>query len=247
MNWLSRRKYRALLLVLVALVVVYPLLRGTTDERAVFHLFLTAVFLAAIRAIIADRSLRLFALLLGVPTVAGLWTGYALPGLARIPLAVGFHLFALLFFTFTVGVILREVYREKTVSADAVSGAFCGYLLTGLAFSHVYCVVESLHPGSFRGNEALAGLLRDEREQHFLLTYFSFLTLTTVGYGDITPASDAARGLAVVEAIVGQFYIAVLVAELIGKRVSQAVAPREADATPDGSPRDSSGSPRSAS
>jgi hypothetical protein len=61
---------------------------------------------------------------------------------------------------------------------------------------------------------------------HFQLTYFSFVTLTTVGYGDITPAREGPRGLAVVEAMVGQFYVAVLLGELIGKRVSHALEDR---------------------
>jgi hypothetical protein len=63
--------------------------------------------------------------------------------------------------------------------------------------------------------------LAEEGRQRSVLTYFSFITLTTLGYGDITPGSGAARGLAMVEAIMGQFYIAVLVAELVGRRVSQ--------------------------
>ena len=168
---------------------------------------------------------RVIATLLGIPTLVGLWTGFFLPGVARVPLAVTFHLVAALFFGFTIGVILRDIHREKGVAADSVYGAFCGYLLAGLAFGNLFNVVELLAPGSFRGEDITPQMSDDRR--HFRLTYFSFITLATVGYGDITPGNDAARGLAAVEAIVGQFYIAVLVAELIGKRVSQAFAPPE--------------------
>jgi voltage-gated potassium channel Kch len=66
--------------------------------------------------------------------------------------------------------------------------------------------------------------LQVNEDRYFLLAYFSLVTLATVGYGDITPATELARSLAVVEAIVGQFYIAVLIADLIGKKLSQAVA-----------------------
>jgi hypothetical protein len=65
--------------------------------------------------------------------------------------------------------------------------------------------------------------LQEDDRDHLMLTYFSFVTLTSVGYGDITPGSRTVRSLAVLEAIIGQFYIAVLIGELIGKRVSQAV------------------------
>ena len=75
-------------------------------------------------------------------------------------------------------------------------------------------------PGSFRGIDPGAGGHRT----HFLFTYFSFITLTTVGYGDITPGGDTARALALVESVAGQFYLAVLIADLVGKRVAQAVS-----------------------
>jgi voltage-gated potassium channel len=114
------------------------------------------------------------------------------------------------------------------VSAESICGALCGYMLLGLAFGHLYCILESITPGAFHGDAEFAIQLRDQSRRHFLLTYFSFATLTTVGYGDITPVRDSARGLSVVEAILGQLYLAVLIAELIGKRVAQALSDRGA-------------------
>jgi len=223
MTWLQRWRFLALLLTLVMLLVVYPVLSDVFDARLLLDALLSVVFLCGSLVIFSQRHLRLVALVLGIPTLAGLWTGYAFPGLPRQPLALGFHVCAVLFFGFTVAVILLAVHKEETVSADAIYGAFCGYLLTGLLFGHLYGLVESLSPGSFQGNADFTAKLQDEDHRHFVLTYFSFVTLTTVGYGDITPSKNAGRGLAVVEAIMGQFYIAVLVAELIGKRVAQAI------------------------
>ncbi|HVL11950.1 MAG TPA: potassium channel family protein [Gemmata sp.] len=222
---LTTRKYQALLLALLGLVVVYPLLGGTPHARLVLHLLVTFVFAAALVVVFAGHRLRVAAFLLGLPTLVGMWTGYFLPGVPTLAAQLTFHMLAAGFFAFTTGAILRDIYREKGVSVDSVYGAFCGYFLTGLAFGHVYNVVELLHPGSFRGEDFAADMSDDHR--HYLLTYFSFLTLTTVGYGDVTPATSSARGLAVTEAITGQFYLAVLVAELIGRRVSQAFAPPE--------------------
>jgi hypothetical protein len=144
--------------------------------------------------------------------------------LTQTPIAVGFQLVAAIFLSFTVATILRTVYREGQVSADSVFGAFCGYVLVGVAFGHLYGLSDLVAPGSFQAREEFVAQFQDPNRRHFLLTYFSLVTLTTVGYGDITPATDLARGLAAVEAIVGQFYIAVLVAELIGKRVAQALS-----------------------
>ena len=100
------------------------------------------------------------------------------------------------------------------------------YLLLGLGFAHLYCILKAAVPGSFRASDEILAQIRDEGRVHFQLTYFSFVTLTTVGYGDIAPAQEGARGLAVVEAMLGQFYMAVLLGELIGKRVSQVLSER---------------------
>jgi hypothetical protein len=204
-------------------------LHGAFGERLVFDALVTVVFLAALLAVGPKGPGRLPALLLGIPTLVGAWTGYVLPGLPRPPLACGFHLAAALFLGFAAATILRAIHREEGVSADSVYGAFCGYLLVGLAFGHLYCLAEAMRPGSFAGAKDVMTHLQDEDRRHSLLTYFSFLTLTTVGYGDITPASAPARALAALEALLGQFYIAVIIAEIIGKRVAQAISGRRSD------------------
>jgi hypothetical protein len=228
MNLLFRQKYQVLLIVLIALLVVYPLFRGTFGGRVLSDVLGTLVFAAALVVIFTDTPLRFLALVLGIPTLVGTWVGYVLPGLPRLPLAVGFHVVAVLFFSFTVATIYREVHREKVISVDSIYGALCGYLLIGLLFGHVYRCIEVLSPGSFHGNEEFMAQLQDEEKRNFLLIYFSFTTLTTVGYGDLTPASEASRGLAIAEAVIGQFYLAVLIAELIGKRVAQVLSDQQA-------------------
>jgi hypothetical protein len=221
---LLRWRFLALLIALALLLVVSPALEGVLSTRLVFDALLSLVFVAAFTAVFTERALRVPALVLGIPTLVGAWTGDVLPGLPRPPLVVGFHLVATLFLGLVIATILRAVHREGRVSADSIYGAFCGYLLVGVAFGHVYSLIEAVAPGSFRLRQDLATNIQDPDRRYFLLTYFSLVTLTTLGYGDITPGSDAARALAAVEAIVGQFYVAVLMAELIGKRVSQALS-----------------------
>src|SRR5262249_38672577 len=139
----------------------------------------------------------------------------------RMPFAVAYHIITALFLAFILITLMRKFYRERSVSADAVYASFCGYLLLGLVFGHIYSMVECMIPGSFYGDHAIGEKFEAEWHRQFLLIYFSFITLTTVGYGDMKPMGDLARGLVVIEAISGQFYIAVLVAELIGRRVGQ--------------------------
>jgi hypothetical protein len=236
MRWLLQWRFLALLLALALLVVVYPLLHRAYETRVIFDALLSTVFLAALLLEFRARRAQVVALALGVPTVVGVWTDYVLPGAPRLPLVIGFHLAAVAFCGFVVAALLRQIVHQKTVTADSIYGAFCGYLLVGLAFSHLYCLLEVVEPGAFAGSATITSGLRDVARRHYLLLYFSFVTLTTVGYGDITPAAGPAQGLAVVEAILGQFYIAGLIAELIGKKVSAAVCDpdRARDAEPGG-------------
>src|SRR5262249_22884902 len=137
-----------------------------------------------------------------------------------------YHANAALFLLFVVASILQIIYRKTKVSRDSLYGAFCGYLLLGLAFGHLHCLEESLNPGAFRGDEDLAPRLANDDTCHAVLTYYSFTTITTLGLGDITPRSPLARDLAWIEAVMGQFYLAVVMAELIGMKVALAVSPR---------------------
>lgn len=217
-----RRKYQLLLITLILLVLMYPVLGDTAEIRIFFDLMFTVVFFATIMVLYSDRRHRILSLLLGIPVLVGTWSGHVMrAGGPREPVAIGFHAVAAVFLGYTVSMLMRKIYRERNVSADSVYGAFCGYLLIGLAFGHLYSICEWIRPHSFRADEAIISRFGDEWHRHFLLVYFSFVTLTTVGYGDMAPASDTARGLATMEAILGQFYIAVLVAELIGRRAGQ--------------------------
>lgn len=178
------------------------------------------MYFAGFRVVLADPRHRLAGLLLGLPALAGAWGTAAFPTAPPVPLAVARHAGAVLFLAFVTYVVLRSVFRPWAVTIDDVAGALCGYLLIGAAFGHAFCLVEELAPGSFRGADAFAAGPRDAGRVYLLLTYFSFVTLATVGYGDITPASGLTRGLATVEAVAGQFYLAVLIGDLIGKRVA---------------------------
>src|SRR5262249_51723566 len=95
--------------------------------------------------------------------------------------------------------------------------------LVALVFAHLYCLVEVATPHAFAASKTvpLGWPDLDPDRRQFLLVYFSLCTLTTVGYGDVTPATDLVRGLAVIEAVLGQFYLAVIIADLVGKRAAQ--------------------------
>ena len=154
-------------------------------------------------------------------TRIGLMTGVALLALVGIFLEwsrLDLIWLALLcgYLVATAKVAMEQVLFSGRVDGNKIVGAVCIYLLLGLIWTTLYLMVSELVPGSFNG---LASSTWDETFPE--LVYFSFTTITTLGYGDISPSAPLTRFLALAEAIVGQFYIAVLVASLVGIRISR--------------------------
>jgi hypothetical protein len=123
-------------------------------------------------------------------------------------------------------VILRNVFAERAITGDAVLGAVCGYLLAAGMWANIYAATEVLAPGSFTMSDELKAQ-SDWHGRTALFNYFSVVTLTTMGYGDVTPLRPPATAFAMLEAIFGQFYIAIVVAQLVGLRLAHAFAPTE--------------------
>jgi len=119
------------------------------------------------------------------------------------------------FFTITIQIAWGQVMFTGNVSRNSILGAICIYFLIGLWFTFAYMIVEYFFPNSFRG-------LDSEFWQQDLgaFSFYSMVTLTTLGYGDITPLAPMARFLAYMQAVVGVFYTTVLVASLIGLRLA---------------------------
>jgi hypothetical protein len=137
--------------------------------------------------------------------------------------AIAYHCFAAVFLAFAVAVILKRIFHRHSIRTDDMVGALCGYLLTGAAWGNVYALVYLIWPASFRIGDAVASQLGDWHWQRFLFDYFSVMTLTTLGYSEIAPAGSPAYSLVWLEAVFGQFYIAVVVAQLVGLRLAEAI------------------------
>jgi hypothetical protein len=113
-------------------------------------------------------------------------------------------------------VVLREIFRSTTTERDAVVGALCGFVLIVAAFARLHSLLEALWPGSYHAD----GPPLSDRSNMVLIAvfqYFSTITVTTVGFGDIVPVTPAARLATGLEAIVGQLYLAVVIATLVGR------------------------------
>ena len=159
--------------------------------------------LAAIASVAREGHMRLPLLLGGGFVVARLLrAAFGLPGTVPISEAVWFVAIAL-----ATVVAARHAMGEGRTDGERILAALDAYLLAGLLFAFAYWMLDQWWPESFRGVEG--GLRQADA------IYFSFITIGTLGYGDIAPISEPARGLAIVEGVSGQMYLAVLVARLV--------------------------------
>ena len=160
-------------------------------------------------------------------------TGWAADIMDSQTMALTSYVLALLNILFVIVVVSRVVLRRKQITTDAVFGGLSVFLLIGLAFMILYGLVEFAQPGSFlvRGETIEAGQTLTRESASFVqFLYFSLITLSTVGYGDILATRPLAQMLAATEGIIGQLFLAVVVARLVGMSLLGGEAP-EASST----------------
>jgi voltage-gated potassium channel len=227
MGILARHKYLLLLVVQVAMLIWSSFAHRLPISPVVSEALVTGVMIAVFLVVFTRRRERAVALALVIMAAAVKWSRYVVPPQeGSILQPVVFHALSVVFLAFAVFVILRHIFAEKSITGDEVVGTVCGYFIAGLLWSHVYAVVELTAPGSFVFNPELAKQAMSWDGSVAIFNYFSLVTLTTMGYGDVTPLHGPATALATIEAVFGQFYIAIVVAQMVGIQLAQATTPR---------------------
>ena len=205
-------RFLTLLVAIVGYLLVYPLLEGSASDPMLAVLTLS-IPVAGVYAVSASRRDLAIATVLALPLIAD----YLTPG---TPWPLGLSLgFPLLLYMFVLLTVVRQVLSSKQVTLDTLFGAAAGYFLIGLVWATAYTWIELSSPGSFAMNPvndpAATGF------NWFESIHFSYVTLTTLGYGEITPVSPFARSLSFLEAATGVLYVAVLVARLVSGYMSK--------------------------
>jgi hypothetical protein len=212
-----QERFLSLLIFIIAMIIIGPLIEEFVHLNILIDILWTGIFVSAIYAVSQKKHHIFIAVLLALPMLGSIWTKYFVQHKALV--VVG-SLCGAAFILFTIIQMLIFIYSHKEVTRDLIVGAAVVYLLMALMWTFIFVVVETLHPGSFnipQGQDI-------EATRYFL--YYSFVTLTTLGYGDITPATSLARSLCVLEAVIGQLYLVVQVAWLVGVHVSQSMLKR---------------------
>ncbi len=175
----------------------------------------SAVLLAGLASMYHKRILLVLGIVLLVPALASRWTFFWLQASALAPVSI---LFSLLFTGFNAGALFVFIQRRGSPSNDTVYGGICVYILLGYCFALVFMLLEILSPGSFYYAHSTPASIAQIESQ---LVYFSYVTLTTLGFGDITPLTPPAKSLVMIEAVVGPMFVAVFIARLVGVRTSR--------------------------
>lgn len=120
-----------------------------------------------------------------------------------------------LYFAFITYILFKDLLRSEDITGSVIIGAFAGYFLIGVMWFFIFGLLDSVYPDTTSVDMTNV----DVGEEDML--YFSFITLTTIGYGDYSPTSSLGQKIAVLEGLLGQFYIAIIMAILVGKFLSR--------------------------
>jgi hypothetical protein len=214
-------KHVPLLISLLLVTALYPFVRGVL----LLDLFFTVVLLSMIVSVVERRSLCVVVFVLALVSLGLRYSNYAFH-VAAVGTLVDLSTMAISIIA--AGGILADVLKKEAVTWDKISGAVAAYLILGLIWAMMFSMLDRSTPGAFSGliHDSASDVSANEGPQIGLFTYYSFVTLTTLGYGDVTPVSPAARTLSWLEAVTGQIYLTVLVARLVGLHIAYKQAAR---------------------
>jgi hypothetical protein len=196
---------------ILGLLVLVPIIHRFFAMEIFIDIFLTAIVISMIYTVSDKKSHVIIGLVLAIVMVTFLWLQhfYANKWIAAISMLAG-----ALFGAVVIISLLGFMLRSDDVNFEIISAAILVYLVAALMWAFTYSLLELIDPASFNVE------LKRPEGYVLLFQYYSFVTITTLGYGDITPVSDVAKAFSILEAVVGQLYLVVVVAWLVGMHVS---------------------------
>lgn len=215
---MHRNRYVVLLGVLIFLHLALPALHMFVPAH---HSFVMEVLMIALVVVLIfgmifsvsrNPAVRTAAVLLAVPALVARGIDIVAPS----PLFDAISMLCMVAILFLIiGAGLRVLFRPMVVTIDTISASLCAYLLLAMVWAYMYALVDLFVPGSFAYSLDDSFRMTIAGGQAVYAAYFSYVTITTLGYGDILPVTPPAMALATLEAFVGQMYIAILVARLV--------------------------------
>jgi voltage-gated potassium channel len=221
MAWSRPLRFLQLTVFILVFLLIMPLISGHPLIILCFHLLLLNALLVSLSASERLPRLRWVLVALWLAGMAFYFKAILYPGAFALPELLLAAVLYLLFLTGCVAAILIYVFRSPRITLDTIFAAVVAYFFISIIFSIIFTLLFSYDPHYY--NLPVAGSLH---QLHLLtneMVYFSLITIVGVGYGDILPLLPFSRILAAVEAVVGHFYMAVLIGWLVGMFISQAL------------------------
>lgn len=212
--WWGDTGLSMILVILVLVLLLGPFL-DSMEGRVLSSIFLSLLMFTGVTQISSRRLARIGAILVASLAVVLIWLREAYPD-DRL-LRAGSALATLGFLVVLTLVIIGHTFKEGPVTSSRIQGALAAYLLIGITWANLYRITLLFLPGAFHVPATPEGQASPSTE--WQLTYFSFVTLTTVGYGDFVPVHPTARMLAILEALIGQLFPATLLARLVSLQI----------------------------
>jgi hypothetical protein len=211
-------RFLIMLVALLGVILFHPLIDNVVHIQFLIGILISFLFLSGIFAVSFKKHQPIIASLLALPTFTLMWASYFVDigGFEHLK-----NLFGMLFMLFMIILLLEHFFRQDAINREVIFGALVVYLLMGLMWGYGYTLLEHLLPGSFTHPANISEL------DVTTFDYFSFVTMTTLGYGDIIPASEPAKAMVTTQAVTGQVYLAVLVARLVGLNIAQRIEKKE--------------------
>ena len=227
MHWLDRLLQPSVtirfsfLFVALILMLAVPVFLPSGLVSIGWPTLFTLLTLAALASVAQERRTLVIGIALAAPAILLSWIQLIIG--PEEPL-IAAKIFGVLFLLYLAGALLRHILRTNQVTTEILFAVASTYLLFALIWAMAYGIIEALDPEAFSvplGGEGPGWLSGVTGKSDGHLTYFSFVTLTTLGYGDIAPASDLARLLAMMEATLGQLFLVIVVARLVSLHAMQ--------------------------
>lgn len=202
--------YNALLICLVFLLIFRPF-NASVLYLGIWKILMTGMILLTLYSRKLSKFVRVFQLVVAVPAIGFCWLDILFPW----PVILIIHTVFNIIFTFSATfIILRDVILRSRFTAETLKGVICAYFLVAVGFAYLFWLIERFVPGSFSVSP-FASDLNYLTQYLSEMLYFSFVTLLTIGYGDIVATKDVSQTAVIIEGIIGQFYMAILVARLV--------------------------------
>jgi hypothetical protein len=212
--WTAENGLTALLIFTLAYLFVVCALGDFNFGALVGRLMFSLIIVAGVLTTFRQRWLRFLVILLAVASFAFVWLEHVYHYRSLTLLNTIFGLF---FLILLLAILIVQVFHKGEVTPDRIRGAIVVYLLIGGMWSFFYFVIALTRPNAFNWPHGM--VVGDLQAVQQTLTYFSFITLTTTGYGDVTPAIPLTRTLAMFEALTGQLYLVITLARLVSLAV----------------------------